>query len=764
MKSSKTKVALGIILFLFLTTFAGIYFYAKSQVSPEKVREHTLALLSKTFPKSKIILGKVELGFGLAIKVNIHSLDISGKKSKLLNIKNFKIKIPLFSILTGGGDLQVSLDSPTLHYIESKRTNNWSAALAKKSTKTKKNKKNTKKTNSKGKEVISDNPAALAIPTFLLNSTLSVDVKKLNINYKLKDKSSGILNIEKVLLKKLGLNNSSAYEIKSALNYKMKSGELVKLNTLLIGQFNLSQFISKGELETVSELRITDALIPGVKDPLTEIKTKLNTKISSKGEVNIELKTSFLNNNKVSLNLYIKNGVVKVSKLNTELVLADLFNILNLKMDSILPGNSKVKVSGNISLSKRGRITPKLSFSIGPDLTYVDKNFTTKTTLNGSLKNKSFKSKAEARVLDGLVVLQNSMKLDLNNLPSVNNLPKIYTLINVSNLTLKEGLIQELVYTPTSKSKESKNNSKIASKSKKGSKVVNDNNSLPIIPPGEITIKMTNIKIDKEVLNLTSKILLSKDKIGIKKSLFDFSKGKGSVEAVVKLHSVDSLSGSFKFDLKGFELNGLKPFLPKDILKAIRGKFSGKTSGDFTTKGSLVKYKIISSVSAVNGEIAGVNISEYIKPILLKIPKVGKKYAGKVKTIDGKFDSLLLNGKFTEEKYIFKNFRFIGLGKKVDLKGKGYISPKLSGNSELFVTYRDPTGKITKILKKEVGREDLPVKLKGKGFSLKPDINYTVKIVGKKALETQGKKELDKFLKKDSNKKKLNKLLKGLFK
>lgn len=762
MKSSKTKIILGIIFLIFLTIFSGAYFYAKSQVSPEKVREHTLNILNKTFPKSKITLGKVDLGFGFAVKINIDSLTISGPKHKLVALNNFNIRIPIFSILTGGGNLQVSLDSPTLHYIEYSKGNNWTQSLVKNKVVKKKARKS-KSSKMENKNSLPDSPSKLVIPSFLINSTVSVDIKKLDINYKLKDKSSGKLYIERILFKKLGLNNSSAYEIKSTLKYKVKSGDELKVNALLIGQFNLSQFISKGELETVSELKLMNTVVPGLKNTLPEIKTKLKTNVDSKGAIKIDLETSFLNNNKVSLNVLLKNGKVKVTNIKTELLLSDIFKIADIKIESLKPGKSKLAINGEVSLSKKGTIVPKINFSIGPELTYIDKNFTTKTSLKGSLKNRSFKSRAEARVLDGIVVLQNSMRLDLNNLPTITKLPKVHTLINVSNLTIKEGLIQELVYASKVQNNKKKDTSRATNKKTKTS-IAKEDNRLPLIPPGEITIKMNNIKIDKEELNLTSKIILSKNKIGIKKTTFDFSRGKGSAEAIIKLSSINKTKGSFKFDLKKFELNGLKPFLPKDILKAISGKFTGKTTGTFSTNISVVKYKIISSMSALNGEIKGVNVSDYIKPIILKVPKVGKKYASKIKNVDGKFQTLSMNGKFTDKLYTFKNFKFIGLGKNVDLRGKGYLSPIVSGKSELLLTYRDPSGKMTKILKKEAGREDLPLRLRGRGFSLKPDINYTIDIVAKTAVKAQGKKELDKFLKKDSNKKKLNKLLKGLFK
>jgi hypothetical protein len=287
--------------------------------------------------------------------------------------------------------------------------------------------------------------------------------------------------------------------------------------------------------------------------------------------------------------------------------------------------------------------------------------------------------------------------------------------------------------------------------------------SVPLIPPGEITIKMTNVKIDERPFSMNSKIFLTPSKLGLKKTTFAFSKGKGTVDATVNI-SKSKTNGNFSFDLKEFDLIGLKPFLPKNVLKAITGTFSGKTDGSFSMMSSKVKYDVFAKLSAQNGEIKGVKISDYIKPIITKIPSVGKKYSDKVVDVDGKFKTLSLNGRFLQNKYTIKNYRFIGLGKNVDLSGNGYISPIPTGKSEMYATYRDPNGKITKVLKKEAGTDKLMLKLKGKGFSLKPDINYTLSKLSKTAVKTQGKKQLDKFLKDDKNKKKLNKLFKGLFK
>lgn len=755
MKSSKTKIVLSIVLVLFLVVFGGVYFYAKSQISPEKVREHTLAILKKSFPKNKVKLGKAELKFGLSINVEFDELKIGEGKKKLLELDNLNIKLPIFAILTGGGDLSVNLNSPKLYYSENKKSNNWTVALSPSS------KKNSKNKNEKQKEKSSSSKdTSLAVPALLLNSTVSVNVRDLKVNYVLKDKSSGSVKLERVLLKKIGLNNSSAFEVKSSLDYRMKSKEKVKLDALLIGQFNLSEFISSGELETVSELTLKNVLVPGLRKQLPELKTKIVAHLKKNGNLNLDLDLSFLQQNKISLKVELAKKTVKINNINTSLVVKDLMSIAGVKIASVDPKKSTVSLNGSVYINSKGKIGPKLEFTIGPDLTFKDKHFTTSTTLKGSLKGRDFKSRAEAKVLDGTVVLQNSMKLDLNNPPTLDKLPKIFTLINVSNLSIKEGLIQELVYTPSkantaSKSSSSKEDSSAENPSSQG--------GVPLIPPGEVTIKMSNVKIDNRPFSLNSKIILSSSKIGIKKSKFSFSKGKGSIESLIKLKQ-GSTSGSFSFDLTKFDLVGLKPFLPKDILNAIHGAFSGKVDGSFAMRNSSTSYDVLTNLSARDGEIKGVNISKQIMPLLKKIPGDTKKYSKGLENIDGKFKTLSMSGRFTDKLYSIKNYRFIGVGNKVDLSGHGKISPLPTRRSELYATYKDPSGKLTRFLKKEAGTDKLQIKMKGNGFSLKPDINYTVKTLSKTAVKAQGKKQVDKFLKSDKNKKKLNKLLKGLFK
>lgn len=765
MKSKKIIIIVGILISLFIGTFVGAYFFAKSYVTPKRVHETATKILKKTFPKSKIELGKTSVDLGFTISINIESLSISGPKYDLASFNKLKINLPIFSIITGGGNLTVLLNAPTLHYIETRKTTNWAMALAKPTAAVKKKSKGEKKGKKVDKKDETQKEAlTLGLPTFLLNSTVSLDIKDLLIKYKLKDKSSGSVSLEKVLLKKLGLNNSSAYEIRSKINYKLASKERLKLEALLIGQFNLSEFISKQKLEMVSVLKITNMIVPGIKSPLPEIKTEIKSLVNAKGDLDLSLNSSFLDRNKFSFEMAIKKGAIKLNNLKTELVLKDLMKIASLNVKSLSPKNSKLVIDGNVKINKRGRITPTLNFSLGPDLTYVDKHFTTQSTLVGSLKGKSFKAKAEAKVLDGTVVIQNAMALDLNNPPSATNLPVSRTLINVQNLTISEGLIQDLLYPEISETQDGNKN--VESKKTNGTISKQDSSGetseLPVIPPGQITVKMSNVKIDKKSFNLNSKVELSKKFIAINKSTFSYSNGKGDVEALIKL-ARSSTRGSFKFNLTNLNLEGLKPFLPKNILKGIKGDFSGKTNGTFSKKNTKISYDVISNIKAKNGEIEGVNIGDYLKPILKSVPKLGKKYSNKEIDVDGKFETCSVNGQFTDKLYTIKNFHFLALKKKMDLKGKGKLSPAPTGKSEMFVTYKDLTGKISKLLLKELGTDKLPLKLAGQGFSLKPDLNYTLKKVSKTAAKTQAKKGIKKFLKKNGNKK-LKKLFKGLFK
>ncbi|WP_127715105.1 hypothetical protein [Halobacteriovorax sp. HLS] len=763
MKSNKTKIIFIVLFSVITIIFGGVYFYAKSQVSPEKVHRHTLNLLNKTFPRAKVNLGKAELTFGLSIKVNFETLQIEDAGQELVSLKNLDLVIPLLSILTGGGDLKINLKSPSLNYRESKKSNNWSDALLKE-TSTKREKKSVKKNGESQKNEALSAQKTLALPAFLLNSTLSLDIRDIKVNYLLKDKSSGNIKVEKVILKKIGLRNSSGYEIQSLIEYTMKNNEKLKLDALLIGQFDFSHFLKSGTLETVSELNLKNISIPGIKGTIPEIKTHIATNIGKLGKISIDWKSSFLQSNHIALKAELDSGRVELSSISSKLALKDLFSIFALKVDGLTVGNGQVELSGKINISKKGHINPKLDFSIGPNLKFVKKNFSAETAFSGSLRGNEFKSMAEFKLLDGVVTLQNTAKLDLNNPPTMNSLPKVITLLSVNNLTIKEGLIQDLLYsvdTTSTSSQEFTSNGADKEVSKDQEQSVS---AVPIIPPGEVTVKLNNIKIDSKNFNLNSKLYLSKNKIALDKSLFSFSKGKGEVSATIDFNKASAPKGIFNFDLKNFDLIALKPFLPKDILKALSGEFTGKTSGSFSIKPGAVEYDVLAKLNATNGEVQGVNISEYLTPIVLKVPKVGPKYADKIKNIDGKFQLLNVDGRFRQNNYELKNFKFIGISKKIELSGSGNVSPSPKRASQILMNYTDPTGKISSELKKEIGIDYLPLRLAGTGFSLKPDINYTLNKISKTAIKTQGKKEIDKFLQKDSTKKKINKLFKGLFK
>ncbi len=749
MKSKKLLIIASVIGVLSLAIFTGAYFYAKSLVTPEKVREMSLTFLKKTFPKSKIELGKTEINFGLSINVNVDSLSITGPKYDLATLENLSIDVPIFSILTGGGDLTISLKSPNVHYIESKKSNNWSLALAQ----PKKVSKAEAVKNAPDKVATS---AAIGIPTFLLNSTASLNVKNLILHYHLKDGSKGSINLEKVLFKKIGVKTSSAYEISSKLNYKMKSGETVDLNALLIGQFNLTEIISKQRIETVSVLKMRNIKLPGLTKELPEIKAEVSTSVEKSGKIKIDSTVSFLEKNKISMSVLLNNGSVSIDKINTELLLSDLLEIGDIRIASLSPKASSINLNGSLKVSKKGYITPNLKFSLGPDLTYVDKNFTTRTTLTGSLVKKSFSAKAEAKVLDGTVIFQNVMELDLNNPPSAKNIPKSNTLLNIQNISITEGLIQEMLY------KGSINKS--TSTESTGSKAVEKSSEpapVPLIPPGDLTIKMNNVKIGSKPFNLESKINLSKSKIEMSDTSFNFSNGSGTSSAVVNLNQ-NSTNGVFDFKLKKFDLIALKPFLPKEVLSAVLGVFTGKANGKFslTAKGTI--YDVLTDIKATNGELKGLNLGDYIRPILMKIPKVGEKYATKEVDVDGKFSSLSLNGRFTEKLYSIKSTKFVDSKKYLEITGNGKVSPLADKKSQFDVVYKDLSGKVSKVLKKEIGTETVPLRLVGNGFSLKPDIQYTLKKVSKTAVKVQAKKQVKKFLDK-KGKKKINKLLKGLF-
>ena len=153
------------------------------------------------------------------------------------------------------------------------------------------------------------------------------------------------------------------------------------------------------------------------------------------------------------------------------------------------------------------------------------------------------------------------------------------------------------------------------------------------------------------------------------------------------------------------------------------------------------------------------------------VPILNKQLAQKEINISDKFKQLVVRGRFKENHYRVQKIDFIGIGNEVRIKGGGHIFPlNEKKQGVIALTLSGHKRALGKRLKKIIGTNTVPVRLKGVGLALSPDYPYTVKKIaqsvakakGKRALKRRGKKILNKYLK-GKGQQGVKKLLKGVF-
>jgi len=781
MKLSKLKIILLVISGLIILSIGGAIFYASSLIKPEEIRKVALEQIEDNFPNTETKLGKIELSLGLSVGLELDSLHMKLKKSKggheLVSVKNLNVKIPLWSILMGGGTVDIKLDKPHLSYIESKKSNNWQVAM--KSKKQKKSRRVTKKKISK--EVTSKDKAeeqSLLIPALISQSKINVKLTDVQVNYKLKDKSQGNLILSKFLVKNLNFKTDSAFELNSILNYKLATKETFSVNTLVIGHFNLKEFIDTKELKSIVVINLKDIKLSGSNLEIPNIKTDLNVHLLKNGDLKGKINTAINGAGTFSTEYSVKKRGMSLNKIDLALSVEKVMKIVGQKVEGLSTGKSEVKLSGAVNVSKRKGINPTLEFELTKGLAVKNQGVSIPTVLKGNVRGEAIKVRVVNNILGGNITTNVFTRFNLNKIQTeISKLAPVNIRVALRDVNLPKDFIQGILY-PEKKGEKLEKVEIKTTKNGKGTKKKFVKSPAPVLPNVRLDLNWANVKVDDNDFSGEGQVLVKGDSIVTKKLNFGFSKGKGSITQSTVLLANSASKTKIDMSIKALDLESFRAFLPPKMIKNIKGTFSGTVKGNVAlAQNALPKHDFVTNISAVNGELVGVNISEHVNGIVSSLPIVKDKVKKDKKyNVDGTFERLTFKGRLKDTHYNLKKYYFLGLDKKVEIKGNGNIYP-ISKNKKgsLLLTFVDNTGKISGPMVKHVGTKVMPVKMVGYGFALQPDYGYTIKKLskaaykkkGKKVVKKQAKKQIkkltDKFLKGD-NKKKVNKLLKGLFK
>ena len=768
--SKKTKIIVFSILGTLLLGFGGAIFYVSQKVNSKEIRLLTIEQLKKTFPSANVELGEFEVSFGTRLNLEADNLKLTYPTKKrnynLITVKDIFVKIPLWSIITGGGNIDIELESPKVSYIEMAKGTNWSLSMEDKKGNKAKTKKPSKKENiKKAKGEVSkeeEGSNSLMIPAFMANSSINLRFKDINLDYSILPKTKGNISISKFLISNLGLKSKAAFELDSKIVLGEEKQKDVSFNALVIGEFSLNEFLMHNKISSNVVLKISDIFL---KDSTLKIPMiRNNIVFNMEGESIFGSMNTDFEKSKIGLDFRVGGKEVRVSKIKADFKIEDLMTILN---DSTLPisaNNSDFILNGEIGI-KNDLITPNLTYKTTGLIKLKHDLEDFGLAASGSIKGVKNNINVVLNAFSGKVDVNLASDFNLNSKkPVQDRLKRTKIEVNARDIVIKKELLQTLIYAPgkeTTATASKNTNENIDEKSAKGSAKAGAGNSKKemgtpfVIPNSDIIIDWDKIVIGSEKTKGNIKLNIKNNIIKTNKYKFNFGKGFVTGKETITLGK-NSTSGSFNLALKNIQFDSFQAFLPPQVTNA-SGEFNGTIAGSFHSS-KKVTYDVKTSLNAKNGELKGINVDEYVKKVYGLVEKIsvlkGKLPKKEVK-VDGNFEKLGLIGRFRESSYDLKKFNFVGINKKIDLSGSGTIYPPPSlKEGKVYVDFKDSLG-LPKIMVKNVGTDTLPLLFKGKGYDLSPDYGYSTKKLAKKALKTKGKKQVNKAV---------NKLKKKLFK
>lgn len=731
--SKKFKYIILSSVILLAVLLGGMAYYVSTLLSPEEIKRVAIAELEKVFPKGRVELGKIKVGVGLSAQLKVTSLSVTPKSEDfteaLFSVEDIDVRIPYLAILRGGGSVEINISEPRLAYHAAQDENNWSWTMEKKADGPAKKDQASSSDTSK-----SPTPGQVALPAFALQSEVNLNIKGLVVQYKLPEQS-GAINIQRLVLKNMNLKTPSAFEIDSAINLVLESGT-ISFSTLVIGEFDLSSLINNEDLSVRSLIKIRDLRGPGFSTGGQSLNLTTSSTISPEGIIQSDI-SGELGSSSFKMSVLLDDGVVNVSSIDVSLLLAELMKMSGQTVANLNLQGSLFKLTGSAELNSKG-LFPDLAFEVAPAASYTLNGNALTLSARGSQRNEKIELYTDVGLLGGKIETATKGVLNVND-PEL-DLKKMQPMdssIVVKEIKLTRSFLQSLLYPPVTKEEQPV----VKDANKKEAQEV----AAPIIlPRGTLTLQIENVVLDDKQLNGNGKVLVGLDRIVTDKFKFNYSEGEGSLTHTTNLVKNGEIKNTFNFQMNKLNLAGLDAFLPP-VIKGVRGIFTGSAKGEVDLlTAAPPQYKIDLAVSATQGEIVGLNLSGPINQLLSTLPILqGKIPADRTYEFDESFETLLLRGKFTHQKYDINRYEFKGIDNKVEVKGEGFVSPMgTAGASQLTLTVKDNTGKISEVLQKNVGMTELPVRLVGQEFGLKPDIEYTLSRVAKSALKNEVKKRV----------------------
>ncbi len=703
---SKNKIVV-LIFSLVLVGLTGLYFYAQSVIEPKEIKETITSKLEQALPGAAVSLGDLKVSYGPSIVLTIEGMDILLKKQvmkkrDLLQIKRANIRLPLVSLLTGGGNLEVNLEEPELFLHRKKdKLGNWKQAFN----------KEFEDKNAITKNRPLSNSQNIILPAFLINSTVAFRLRDLKVYYDIDDKV-GVWRSSKFIIKNLGLNSNAAFEVQSNFKRVAEEKEKFSFDLTMIGSLEFSKYLKTGELNINSNIKIKELSLDSGKKKLPLVRGDAFVSLAKNGSLKGNLKTLFKESS-LDATFEIVDEKQELTLQKSVIQAADINDfVTKLNWGPLSLAGSTVELMGRLDLS-RGQVVPYLNFKV-ENLFLSKENINLSFSGSGKFAGDKIISDLNSSALGGSLEVNTEVNFKIN---SSDTFEKRLSFYRVNALAKGVTLNKELMGFLRKKEKE--------------------------IGPGEVVEKVPNFLMPKGIVTLTledaslGKLKVSgggtlktvEDEVELKNGALLLSDGKLNFSGSAKVFK-DSLKWNIKSILKDWPLSGLAHFYESD-LSLIDGLMSGELTIDALNR-PLNSKRVQAKLNSQKGDLLKVSPEFFVETLeesLKRSPYFNLQYKKNSRKLSN-YKDLSVSASFTDNEHNYENLIFT-TNNNQQIIVKGVVDPKAKERKRIKVWVKGDSD-FQKALSKKARLKTFPLGFWSKGYELEEDPLYSLSILAKK--------------------------------
>ena len=734
--------------------FIGGYFFISSKMTPEVLKTEIEKSLQEALPNAIVRVGELSYTMGLSITVQVSSVEATVQDGPLFSLQNMKIFIPIWSLLTSRGAIDISLDNPVLHYIQMEEETNWALALGVGNEKKREDPDTTHEQNSSPNELMTSAP--------LLGSKLNISIKNLDFFFSQEGKNHRFM-IDSLILKNIGTQSILSFEMNSFFNIELNESQKAKFRLTSLGEIKLKDFFEKSIIPISFVIKINDIQIDKTSYPIGMLESTIDFVVDKEKNIQGKAKLTYLTSNSLDFQFQRgPHGDIAIDNIESVFVIKDVLDDLKIHIDGLDPKNSQLSLTGGIRFTQ-GLFNPNINVKIEPQLQYSLNEIKVLSVLSAVIEKDSISLDTKTDLLGGEILAQNVISYDPSALTEgLKAIKKVKKDVYIKGIKIEQKHIAPLMLSPKDNQQEPQD-TKDTAKANVGYPLLF---TVPFVN-GQNHVSIEDSFLGPSTLKGRLNMNSQENSITIGNSELVLDKGTFKINGTLK-RNPQNIDVRFLGKMQNINASSFALFLPPSI-KSVKGNFNGSLSGSMNyTKTGKTSYNVAVNVSATNGRVEKMDISKQLQHLVTFLPNnLKEKIQDADLAISPDFKSFLLDARFKENDYIFNKIHFIGLKEKVDIKGKGRIYPIQQKEGEILFEYTDQTGRMASILK-GTGQKSLPLRFIGPGMNLTVDESYTIKQLTRKAVknkaESAAKEAVQKNIKKifkGKGNKKIRNLLEG---